>query len=58
MISDGIVKVEDIKKMLEVFGFKTSLQDIKNVLKQGNLGEAGLSFKEFKLFFNKIINEE
>jgi len=52
------ITAESLRQVMDVFNFKTNIQDIKNVLRQNGLNEDSISFEDFKKFFKKIVDED
>ena len=52
------ITAESLRQVMDVFNFKTNIQDIKNVLRQNGLNEDSISFEDFKKFFKKIVEED
>jgi len=52
------ITADALRQVMDVFNFKTNIQDIKNVLRQNGLNEDSISFEDFKKFFKKIVEED
>lgn len=52
------ITAENLRQVMEVFSFKTNIQDIRNVLRQNGLNEDSISHQDFKKFFKKIVEED